>query len=136
MGHMNGKDIYRKLGQKIDNLTVRVPWNTSVHTILKELYSPDEADFVIKMPYGMSTLERVKGITGYEEAKLKGLLDKLCSKGLVMDLWVNDEYYYMPSPMVVGIFEFTMMRTGKISNLKVGQNFFINTCKGTILFFP
>ena len=112
MGHMNGKDIYRKLGKKIDNLTVRVPWNESVHAILKELYSPDEANFVIKMPYGMSNLERVKEITGYEDPKLSRFLDKLCSKGLVIDLCINDEYYYMPSPMVVGIFEFTMMRTG------------------------
>ncbi|MBW2216783.1 MAG: 4Fe-4S binding protein [Deltaproteobacteria bacterium] len=116
MGHMNGKDIYKKLGKKIDKLSVRAPWNASVHAILKELYSPEEADFVIKMPYGMSNLKRVKKITGYEETKLKRLLDKLCSKGLVMDLWVKDEYYYMPSPMVVGIFEFTMMRTGNNLN--------------------
>ncbi len=26
MGHMNGKDIYRKLGKKIDNLTIKTPW--------------------------------------------------------------------------------------------------------------
>jgi len=29
-----------------------------------------------------------------------------------MDVHANGETYYAPSPMVIGIFEFTMMRTG------------------------
>jgi formate hydrogenlyase subunit 6/NADH:ubiquinone oxidoreductase subunit I len=29
-----------------------------------------------------------------------------------MDIWVNDAYHYMPSPIMVGIFELVMMRTG------------------------
>ena len=51
-------------------------------------------------------------ITGFEENKLKNLLESLASKGLVVDIWIRNRYYYMPSPLVVGIFEFTMMRTG------------------------
>ncbi len=118
MGHLNGKEIYQKLGEKIDNLTVRVPWNESVYDILSELYSPKEADFIIKMPYTMSNLERLKQTTKYEEIELKDLLETLCMKGLVMDFWVNEDFYYMPSPMIVGIFEFTMMRTGDNLNSK------------------
>ena len=33
------------------------------------------------------------------------------NKGLVMDVWLLGGYRYMISPMVIGIFEFTMMRT-------------------------
>ena len=116
MGHMVGKDVYRKLGKKIDNLTMRAPWNETFHAILKELYSTDEADVIVKMPYGLANLDRIEKVTKYDRSKLQKILDGLCAKGLVMDLWMNGEYHYMPSPMVVGIFEFTMMRTGENLN--------------------
>lgn len=112
MGHITGGDIYGKLGKKIDNLTVRVPWNETVFEILKALYSHEEAEFVVRMPYTLSGFENLKQVTGYDESKLRKLLENLCSKGLVLDLWVNDQFYYAPSPMIIGIFEFTMMRTG------------------------
>jgi len=113
MGHQNGKDIYRELGRKIDNLTVRVPWNNACYEILKELYSTEEADVVIRMPYSLSNLDRIVMTTKYEKEKLHRILDGLCSKGLVVDIFLNDEYLYMPSPLIIGIFEFTMMRTGE-----------------------
>jgi ferredoxin len=118
MGHVNGKDLHRKLGKKIDNLSIRVPWNEAFYALLKELYSAEEADIIIKMPYGLSNLDRVSKITGYEKSNLRRILTNLCSKGLVMDLCLKDEYHYMPSPMVIGIFEFTMMRTGENLNSK------------------
>jgi hypothetical protein len=37
MGHMVGKDLYRKLGRKIDGLSMRAPWNDKLYAILKEL---------------------------------------------------------------------------------------------------
>jgi len=113
MGHTNGKEIYRKLGKKIDNLTIRAPWNEALYKMLKELYSAEEADILIKMPYGLSNLDRVCEVTGYEKGKAEKILNGMTTKGLVMDLRLNDQSYYMPSPMFIGIFEFTMMRTGK-----------------------
>lgn len=112
MGHVIGKDIYRKLGKKVDHLTLRAPWNRALHDILKSLYTEEEADVVIRMPYFPSTFERVSKVTKYPPAQLKPILAKLCNKGLVIDFYVNNNYYYLPSPMVIGIFEFTMMRTG------------------------
>jgi Pyruvate/2-oxoacid:ferredoxin oxidoreductase delta subunit len=111
MGHVAGKDVYRRLGVKIDNLTFRAPWNETFHALLKELYTPEEADLVVRMPATLRNFDRLKSITGYDEALLRTLLESLCSKGLVMDLWLFDSYHYMPSPLVVGIFELTMMRT-------------------------
>ena len=118
MGHMVGKDVYRKLGKKVDNLTMRAPCNETLHAILKELYSPEEADVVVKMPYGLANLDRIEKLTGCERSKLQKILENLSAKGLVMDLWMHGEYHYMPSPMVIGIFEFTMMRVGDNLNTK------------------
>ncbi len=118
MGHLVGKDIYRKLGKKIDNLALRAPWNDTLYSILKEIYTEEEANVVVRMPYVLSNLERIAKITGYAPARLQKIIDGLCDKGLILDLWVNDEYNYMPSPLMVGIFEFTMMRTGNTVNSK------------------
>ncbi|MFC1586495.1 ATP-binding protein [Fibrobacterota bacterium] len=113
MGHQTGKDLYRKLGRKIDNLTVRAPWNQTLYAILKELYSPQEADLILRMPYGLCTLEQISRVAGYKKRDLQKLLDKLCLKGLVIDIKTRGAFRYMIAPMVVGIFEYTMMRTDK-----------------------
>ncbi len=112
MGHLVGKDLYRQLGRKIDGLTMRAPWNDALYAILKELYSAEDAELIVKMPYGLSPLGRLEKIIGISGPNLQKQLDSLCSRGLILDLCVAGKCYYAPSPMVVGIFEFTMMRTG------------------------
>ena len=118
--HITEGGIYRKLGEKIDNLHVKAPWNETWHSILKELYTTDEADVVVKMPYTLSTLERISQITKIEKTRLQSILERLCKKGLVMDLWneKHGQYYYMSWPIAIGIFEFTMMRTDNDLNKK------------------
>jgi Na+-translocating ferredoxin:NAD+ oxidoreductase RNF subunit RnfB len=119
MGHLAGKEaLYRKLGKKIDGLTVRVPWNEKFHAILKELYTADEADLIVKMPYRMSSFTRIRKITQIEETKLQKLLEGMCAKGLMMDVNIRGKYFYTPSPFAIGVFEFTMMRTGGNLNTK------------------
>jgi NAD-dependent dihydropyrimidine dehydrogenase PreA subunit len=113
MGHAGGKEIFRELGRKIDGLPMRAPSNETFYELLKSLYSEKEADVVVKMPYGMSDLDRVAQVTKYERSELQKILEGLCLKGLVMDMWVNEAYHYMPSPIMIGIFEMSMMRTGE-----------------------
>lgn len=110
---MNEEKIYRRLGRKINNLTVKAPWNGTLYAILKELYAPEEAELLVKMPYTLSTLDRIAHTTGLEKTHVHTTLKKLCEKGLVIDVWNerNNQYHYMPSPLLIGIFEFTMMRT-------------------------
>lgn len=118
MGHLVGKDVFRRLGKKLDELEVRAPWNDRLYAVLKELYSPEEADVVARMPHGLSTLLQVERATGYEPVALRRILDAMTAKGLVMDLWIGGEFRYTPSPMVVGLFEFTLMRVGPDLNTR------------------
>jgi ferredoxin len=119
MGHLVGKEaLYRELGKKIDGLTVKVPWNENFHAILKELYTVEEADLIVKMPYRLSDFNRIQKITKIDETKLRKLLAGLCAKGLIIDVEIKGDCLYMISPIVVGIFEFTMMRTGGNIDLK------------------
>ncbi len=124
MGHANGKEVFRKLGTKIDHLSLRAPWNKAFYELLKGLYSEKEADVLVKMPYSISGLNRIARVTKYESSELQKILDGLCSKGLVIDLWTGEAYHYMPSPMMIGIFEFSMMRTGGGVDSKALANLF------------
>ena len=112
MGHGVAKDLYTRLGEKIDHLSMRVPNNEAFYAILKEIFTDEEAELVVTMPYALSSFEKVRQTTRIEETRLRQLLDTVCDKGLVIDVKINGEYHYMPSPLVIGLFEFTMMRTG------------------------
>lgn len=118
MGHLIGKDISRKVGATIDSMPTRAPYNEALHAVLRELFSADEADLFVRLPYSLSTLKRISQVTRYDQGSLRKTLDRLCSKGLAMDFWLHGEYHYMPSPLIIGIYEFTMMRTGDNLNTK------------------
>ncbi|MCP4218706.1 MAG: 4Fe-4S dicluster domain-containing protein [bacterium] len=107
----NKQADYRALGRTIDRLNVGVPWNETLYAILKELYTHEEAQLVANAPAGLATLDEIEAWTGMERKKLTGLLESLCGKGLMIDLFVGEAVRYAASPMVIGIFEFTMMRT-------------------------
>jgi Pyruvate/2-oxoacid:ferredoxin oxidoreductase delta subunit len=135
MGHLVGKDLYRKLGKKIDGLTMRAPWNNAFYAILKELYTSDEAEVAAKMPYGIATIDQIAKSTGIETIRLQKILDSLSVKGLVMDLWMKGQYYYTLSPLVIGIFEFTMMRTGEGLNTKEWARLFNDYMHGSDIYY-
>jgi len=135
MGHMVGKDIYRKLGRKIDGLQARAPWNETFHAILKELYSTEEADIAVKMPYGPASLSQIEKTTKLKRSELLKIIESMCSRGLVMDIWMRGKYYYVLSPLVIGIFEFTMMRTGGNLNTKEWAKLFHEYLQGDDSFY-
>ncbi len=126
MGHLVGKDLYRQLGRKLDGLTMRAPWNDRLYALLKELYTADEAELAIRMPYGIHPLEEIQRITGFEKARIEKLFEQMCFKGLVIDVWTGDKYQYILSPMIIGIFEFTMMRTDDRLDAKQLAKYFVD----------
>jgi len=111
MGHIVGKDIYRKLGRRLDQAPVRTPWTPVFRALVEELYSRPEAELVSRLPYRPASLARISRMLGEPEAALRPMIEGLCSKGLVLDIWDGGQYLYMVSPIVIGFFEFTMMRT-------------------------
>lgn len=113
MGHNGSKDIFRDVGHTLDRLHVRCGWNEDAKNLVKTLFSEDEAALFIKLPYVFSDAKRIRTLTQLPQKRLEELLERLTHKGLVVDVWVKDRYYYMPSPLIVGVFEFTMMRTGQ-----------------------
>ncbi|MCP4692669.1 MAG: 4Fe-4S dicluster domain-containing protein [Desulfobacterales bacterium] len=135
MGRMTTKELYYKLGQKIDGLRVKSPWNEDLYELLKSIYTAEEAELILKLPYFFSDFDRIQRITKYEENKLRGMLETLCTKGVLIDLYRNDRYYYLLSPMMIGIFEFVMMRTGQGSKTTEWANRFHSYLTNSDLYY-
>ncbi|MDD5656302.1 MAG: 4Fe-4S binding protein [Elusimicrobia bacterium] len=111
MGHAVARDAYRRLGGRLDSLACRTPWNEAFRAVLAALYSREEAELVSRMPAGLCGLERLAQLAQVPPETLRGRLEALADKGLVLDLRLRDRTLYAPSPFIIGIFEFTLMRT-------------------------
>lgn len=118
MGHLVGKTLYKRLSVNIDNMGFPIAGNQAFFAVLRHLYSETEASIVIQLPYRLSSLQQIEKLTKISCPKLEHYLEKLCFKGLVIDIWVEDQYLYMPSPYAVGIFEFTFMKTGPDADIR------------------
>ena len=124
MGHVAMKDLYGRVGEKLDGLEARAPMSLELYEILKEIFTDSEAEIFCSMPYGLSPKRRIAKVTGLDEQRLEKHLREMSSKGLVLDMFVNGESHYAPSPMVIGIFEFTMMRVDKdVDSKKMSELF-------------
>ena len=110
MGHLASRDAFRDLGRTIDGNAVRAPWSETLRSILQLLYTREEAELVSQIPAGLSTLRRIHEVTGIGKERLLSMLGRLAEKGLVMDMEIGGAPCYTVSPMIIGIFEFTMMR--------------------------
>ncbi len=124
MGHITGKDVYGDLEKKIDGLWMRTPRKKSFYKVLKLLYTDAEADLVVRMPFGFAPLDRITRLAGRPQNETRKLLEGLADKGLVLDIAPGDRTFYAPSPIVIGLFEFTMMRTdGGVDQKKAAELF-------------
>lgn len=114
MGHLSGgkEQAYRALAERLSRFPVGVVINDTLMEILKLLYTEKEAEAGSKFPIKPRPLEKIKELTGMEERKLVPLLDAMAEKGLVVDIPRKGTTYFMLSPVVVGFFEYSLMRTG------------------------
>lgn len=119
MGHLAGgkEEAYQALAERLSRFPVGVVINDTLMEILKLLYTEKEAEAGSKFPLKPRPLEKIKALTGMEEQKLAVLLDGMAAKGLVVDIPRQETTYYMLSPVVVGFFEYSLMRADG-ANLK------------------
>ena len=114
MGHLSGgkEEAYQALAERLSRFPVGVVINDTLMEILKLLYSEHEANLGSKFPLKPRPLETIRDITGMADKELTALLEVMAEKGLVVDIPRKGTTYYMLSPVVVGFFEYSLMRTG------------------------
>jgi len=122
MGHIvNNKDeVYRALAERLNRYPVGAPVNESLMEILYRLYTESEARVgsQFSQPLTPVRLEQLATATGYVEQDLKSILNGMAEKGLIIDIPHRTGFYYLLSPVVIGFFEYTFMRTGNQVDMK------------------
>jgi len=120
LGHiLNAKDeLYHALAERLSKTPEGAPINEPLLQILHRLYTESEALVGSQLPLVPMSLEKIAILMDFPEEKLRTLLDGMSDKGLVIDIPRKNTVYYMLTPMVVGFFEYTFMRTGKQVDLK------------------
>jgi ferredoxin len=80
--------------------------------ILGILFSPGDAALAARLPVVPTTVDVLTRRTGVREGELRGRLEAMADKGLVLDLHDarTGATTYMLAPPVVGFFELSMMR--------------------------
>ncbi|MFH1529915.1 MAG: 4Fe-4S binding protein [Pseudomonadota bacterium] len=109
MGHLTLKQA-KRLTDRLDQNPVGAPGNEVLTEILGTLFTPEEADLAARMPYGFASTGRLSRMLGIPAGELGPRLDRMAEKGLVMDMRKGDKVWWYLSPLIIGFFEFTMMR--------------------------
>jgi len=110
MGHLTAKGAYQSLQQRLNRLPVGAPGEGVIYEILKMIFTPEEAELAAQFPMKFSTIGALSRRLRMPEAALQDKLDRLCERGVVLDLYLGGKRRYMLNPTVVGFFEFSMMR--------------------------
>lgn len=132
MGHLHipKEDVYMALARRLDKNPVGAPLKPVLIKILKHLYREKDADLGSRFPLMPSTLEDLGKSISMPKEELKKNLDEMADRGLVADVRIRDAVYYLLSPVVVGFFEYTFMRTDDRLPLKelarLFENYFEN----------
>lgn len=112
MGHQAGSHHpYQQLQRRLDRNVTGAPDSPVFTQILKLLFSPEEADVARQMPTNFISLNRLARRVDMPSDALDALLTAMGERGLVLDLERNGKRYFTLSPVVIGFFEYTFMRT-------------------------
>ena len=79
-------------------------------SILKILYSEQEAKLVSQLPIKPFNVRKAARIWKMKEPEARKVLDTLASRALLVDIERNEEMVYSMPPPMAGFFEFSMMR--------------------------
>lgn len=111
ISHINAKNAYKSLEERINKFPQGAPPSETLYKILNVLFTEEEARLVAQLPikpFRVKTAAKIWTVSEHEAYKI---LDNLAKKALILD--IEDEKgkkYIMPPPMA-GFFEFAMMRT-------------------------
>lgn len=113
MGHLSrGKaEVFQALAKRLDNNPVGAPMNETLMKILSVMYTEKEALVGSRFPLGFTTADKLAALTGLQGEEIAHCLESMANKGLVIDTPREGTTFYILSPLVVGFFEYTFMRS-------------------------
>ncbi|KAJ5074528.1 4fe-4s ferredoxin [Anaeramoeba ignava] len=109
-GHNDDEDSYEKYQKRLDRTLTGAPASETLMKILRIITTPKEARLASRLPTVPTPLSKLSKELKMPIKELDEQISVLAYKGLVFDMVVNKERYFSLVPIVVGFFEFIMMR--------------------------
>ena len=106
---LDARREYRLLQERLDRNVTGAPRSEAMMRVLRMLFSPEEAHIARVLPQLISLPDLAERL----DADLEELGERITSmarRGLVLDFERNGTRYVVPTPVVIGFFEFTFMR--------------------------
>lgn len=126
MAHHTIKNGYSSLAERINLFPQGAPPTKTLFGILSVLFDEEEARLVSLLPVRPFGAEAAAKVWGVPVATAVGVLEKLASRGMLLDMTAEDgvgRVYVLPPPMA-GFFEFSLMRVGGDRDQKVLSELF------------
>jgi ferredoxin len=115
VGHLLGtKSSLVPLIDRLNRYPVGLVDSDKLRAILALLFTEQEAFVASRFPLHEATEEELSQLTGLAATDLRGVLEAMADKGLVMDLPYGETTYYLLIPGLIGFMEFTFMRRNPI----------------------
>ena len=104
------EDIYIRLREFMDQLPAGYPSTpTEVEIkILKKLFSPQQAELVMKLKKEPEDVADIAGRTGIDEAELAAKLEEMAQKGLLFRVRDGEKRFYQATQFLAGLYEFQL----------------------------
>jgi Fe-S-cluster-containing hydrogenase component 2 len=119
MGHATASalDAYARLQERLDRLPTGAPDSPAFQEILRRLFMPEEAEIATAIP-NICSLANLANKLGRDEQELGAVISGMARRGLVVDLEHRGHRWVRLSPVVIGLFEFTMMRVADDADVR------------------
>ncbi|PLX68745.1 MAG: 4Fe-4S ferredoxin [Denitrovibrio sp.] len=111
MGHItNPNKNYQLLQKKLDGMATGAPDSPTFQKILELTYSPEEAQIARRIPSIPDKLTNIADKLQMPIDELDEILTTMARRGVLLDMEIKGEKYFMLPPVVIGFFEYTFMR--------------------------
>ncbi len=102
---MSESTVYDELVEHLNSMPIGAPKTTELIEILKTIYTDEEAELAVKLPFLPMTLDGLVDRAGVDKGKLEGMLEKMADRGTVASETLGDQRMYRLLPTVVGFSE-------------------------------
>jgi ferredoxin len=112
MSHITLRQSYRSLSDRLNLFPQGAPPTELLFRILQVLFTEEEAALVALLPIRPFTAASAARNWKWPESKALATLEKLASRGMLLDVELGEERFFVLPPPMAGFFEFSMMRVG------------------------
>ncbi len=104
MAHQGGNPAYRSLVDRLNRHPQGAPPSDLLYRILGLLFTPREAQLVAQLPIRPFRADAAARAWGLSLAEARGILDRLASRAVLLDLEDEGQPRYVLPPPMAGFF--------------------------------